>query len=196
MGTERSKPAPRQTRDEVLAAAMTLFVERGYFGTSVHDIVGASNVSIGSIYHHFGDKAGIARALYAEQTARMDALIAGIAARHRRAAERCRAIVAALFELTEVDPVSMAFMLHVKHREFIPDEKPVCSSKPFESMRRIVLEGIARGEIRPIDVMVASTCLFGGALRMITARLDGVLPRSLPDYLDEVWESSWRAVAA
>ncbi|MBX3704195.1 MAG: helix-turn-helix transcriptional regulator [Steroidobacteraceae bacterium] len=42
---------------------MTLFVERGYFGTSVHDIVGASNVSIGSIYHHFGDKAGIARAL-------------------------------------------------------------------------------------------------------------------------------------
>jgi hypothetical protein len=63
-------------------------------------------------------------------------------------------------------------------------------------MRRIVLEGIARGEIRSIDVMVASTCLFGGALRMITARLDSVLPRPLPDYLDEVWDSSWRAVAA
>jgi len=170
--------------------------EGGYFGTSVHDIVEVSNVSIGSIYHHFGDKAGIARTLFAEQTARMDALIAGIAARKRGAAERCRAIVAALFELTEHDPVAMAFMLHVKHREFIPDEKPVCSSKPFESMRRIVLEGIARGEIRPIDVMVASTCLFGGALRMITARLDGVLPRPLPEYLDEVWDSSWRAVAA
>lgn len=90
----------------------------------------------------------------------------------------------------------MEFMLHVKHREFIPDEKPVCSSKPFEAMRRIVVEGIARGEIRPVDVMVASTSLFGSALRMITARLDGVLPKPLPEYLDEVWEASWRAVAA
>src|SRR5690606_35259060 len=138
----------------------------------------------------------IARALYEAQTARVGTVISMMAARHAGARERGKAIVELLSGLAEEDPVSMAFMLHVKHREFIPDEKPVCSSKPFESMRRIVLEGIARGEIRSIDVMVASTCLFGGALRMITARLDGVLPRPLPDYLDEVWDSSWRAVAA
>ena len=196
MTPQRSQQARLPAQEAVLAAAMALFVERGYFGTSVHDIVRASNVSIGSIYHHFGDKAGIARALYAAQTARMDALIAGIAARHPGAAARCRAIVEALFRLTEDDPVAMEFMLHVKHREFIPDEKPVCSSKPFEAMRRIVVEGIARAEIRPVDVMVASTSLFGSALRMITARLDGVLPKPLPEYLDEVWEASWRAVAA
>lgn len=182
--------------EQVLSAALALFVERGYFGTSVHDIVRASNVSIGSIYHHFGDKAGIARALYEAQTARMDLAISEIAARHPGTRERCRAIFELLFRLTEDDPVAMEFMLHVKHREFIPDEKPVCSSKPFEAMRRIVVEGIARGEIRPVDVMVASTSLFGSALRMITARLDGVLPKPLPEYLDEVWEASWRAVAA
>jgi len=196
MKPESQSQVQRVVPDQVLSAALSLFVERGYFGTSVHDIVRAANVSIGSIYHHFGDKAGIARALYEAQTARVGTAISMIAARHAGARERCKAIVELLFRLTEEDPVAMEFMLHVKHREFIPDEKPVCSSKPFEAMRRIVLEGTARGELRSMDVMVASTCLFGGALRMITARLDGVLPRPLPTYLDEVWTSSWRAVAA
>lgn len=184
------------TRDHVLEAALDLFVERGYFGTSVHDIVRESNVSIGSIYHHFGDKEGVARALYQMQTERMEAAVGEIVARYKTARERCHAIMDLLFRLTEEEPKSMEFMLHAKHREFIPTEKPVCSSKPFEAMRRIVTEGIARGEIRQMDVIVASTCLFGGAIRMITARLDGVVPHPLPRYLDAVWDCSWKAVAA
>jgi len=72
----------------------------------------------------------------------------------------------------------------------------VCSSKPFEMMRNVVLEGMERGEIRQMDPMVASICLFGGPIRMITARLDGILPAPLPHYLDEVWSCAWRAVAA
>lgn len=191
LAVDRSSP-----RDQVLDAALELFVEHGYFGTSVHDIVRASQVSIGSIYHHFGDKEGVARALYQAQAERMEGAIAGVAARHATARERCRGIIELLFALTEHEPKAMEFMLHAKHREFIPSEKPVCSSKPFEAMRRIVLEGMARGEIRRMDVLVASTSLFGGAVRMITARLDGVVPAPLPGYVDEVWDCAWRAVAA
>lgn len=192
----RATQQQNSTRDQVLDASIRLFVERGYFGTSVHDIVRESGVSIGSIYHHFGDKEGIARAIYQAQTERMEAAIAGIASRYGTARERCRAVMKLLFDLTEQEPRAMEFMLHAKHREFIPSEKPVCSSKPFEAMRRMVLEGMARGEIRQMDVLVASTCLYGGAIRMITARLDGIVPDPLPRYLDEVWECSWRAVAA
>jgi len=49
--------------------------------------------------------------------------------------------------------------------------------------------------VRRMDPMVASTCLFGGAIRMITARLDGVLDGRLQDYEEEIWRCSWRAVA-
>lgn len=62
--------------------------------------------------------------------------------------------------------------------------------------REMVRRGMANGEIRGMDPLVASTCLFGGPIRMITARLDGLLPRPLPDYLDDVWGCAWRAVAA
>ena len=86
-------------------------------------------------------------------------------------------------------------MLYTKHREFLPHERPVCSSEPFEIMRSIVESGMRNGEIETRDVLVASTCLFGGAIRMITSQLDGILEKPLSDYLDEIWSCSWRAVA-
>lgn len=183
------------TRQQVLDTALTLFTERGYFNTSVHDIARASKVSIGSIYHHFHDKEGIARALYRGLMERMEHELAMISEQHAGARDRCRAIVALLFELAEREPRTMGFMLYAKHREFLPNERPVCSSKPFETMRAIVAEGIRRGEICDLDPVVAATCLFGGPIRMITMRLDGILPEPLPHYLEAVWHCAWRAVA-
>ncbi len=184
------------TQDRVLDAALALFTDKGYFNTSVHDIGRAARVSIGSIYHHFGDKTGVARALYTALTARMEARIAAIERQMDSCHDQARALVAQLFEMTESEPRTMRFVLYARHQEFLPDEPPVCSSRPFVMTREMVRRGMANGEIRGMDPLVASTCLFGGPIRMVTARLDGLLPRPLPDYLDGVWTCAWRAVAA
>lgn len=42
-----------------VAAAMTVFCERGYDGTSVDDLVGALGVHRGSLYQAFGSKRGL-----------------------------------------------------------------------------------------------------------------------------------------
>lgn len=188
-------PRP-DTRYLVLDTALALFTDRGYFSTSVHDISRVSGVSIGSIYHHFGDKEGVAGALYEQLTARMVSLISEIRRRHDSAHDQARELISRLFELTEVEPRAMEFMLYAKHREFLPNHGPVCSSKPFVLMREIVKEGMARGEIRPMETLVASTSLFGGALRMVTSRLDGLVELPLPHYLDAVWECAWGSVAS
>ncbi len=187
---------PGQIRDQVLHSAMRLFTERGYFNTAVPDLARAASVSVGSIYHHFKDKEDVARALYFSLMGHLQEELAAIAVRHQSAHDRCRAVIAMLFALTEADRAAMDFMLYAKHREFLPGEPPVCSSKPFETMRRFVEDGMAAGEIRRMDVMVATSSLFGGAIRLITARLDNVLAEPLPDRLDAVWECAWRSVAA
>lgn len=183
-------------RQKILDTVLALFSERGYFATSVQDISRASGVSVGSIYHHFGDKEGIARALYQSLTDQMSNRISWISARQGSVHDQCRNIVDMLFEMAETEPLVMNFMMYAKHREFLPGEKPVCSSKPFELIRTIVAAGMDTGEIRRMDVMAASTCLFGGPIRMIMARLDGVLPAPLSRYFDEIWDCSWRSVAA
>ena len=43
-------------RDRILAAALKLFVEQGYFNTNVPDLSRESKCSVGSIYHNFKNK--------------------------------------------------------------------------------------------------------------------------------------------
>ena len=49
---------------EILNAALICFNHRGIAATSIEEIKKNSHASIGSIYHHFGSKDGIAYALY------------------------------------------------------------------------------------------------------------------------------------
>ncbi len=183
-------------RDQVLATALRLFTEKGYFNTSVQDVVRESGVSTGSIYHHFKDKEGIAKALYDGLVLRMGSAFEAIVSQYRTPGDRCRAVIEYLFEMTESEPEIMAFMLYAKHREFMPEEAPICSSRPFELMRNMVSDAMDSGELLPLDPLVAATAVFGGALRMINLRLDGILDKPLPTYLDEVWQCAWRSVAA
>jgi AcrR family transcriptional regulator len=55
---------PDATRHAILDAALTEFTQRGVAGASIKSICIRSGASVGSIYHHFGDKSGIAGALY------------------------------------------------------------------------------------------------------------------------------------
>lgn len=180
----------------VLDSALHLFSTRGYFGTSIHDIRRHSGVSIGSIYHHFGNKEALARALYQHLLNRLDELLHGIRVSGGTVQDRCRAVVVRLFELSETAPEALAFVLHARHREFLPEEPPICSSAPFQAMRELVEQGMRAGEIRNMDVLLAAACLFGGPLRCIHLRLDGVLERPLPAIIDEVWPCAWRSIAA
>jgi hypothetical protein len=53
-------------RQRILAAALKLFVEQGYFNTNVPDLSRESKCSVGSIYHNFRSKEDVAKALYEE----------------------------------------------------------------------------------------------------------------------------------
>ncbi|SRX94387.1 TetR family transcriptional regulator [Nocardia brasiliensis ATCC] [Mycobacterium shimoidei] len=56
-----------QTRRNLVDAGRTLFVERGYFNTSIGDLVAVSGVGTrGAFYHHFRDKAELFRAVFEE----------------------------------------------------------------------------------------------------------------------------------
>lgn len=196
MAITKTRKSPEQTQQLVLSATLQLFTQKGYFNTSVRDIARVSKVSIGSIYHHFKDKEGVASAMYNGLLKRMSETLGDIQRSNSSVHDRCRAVIEVLFRITEDEPQVMEFMMYSKHREFLPDEKPICSAQPFVLMREMVTEGIESGEIQRIDLMVASSCLYGGAIRMITSRLDGIIEKPLPEYVDSVWDCSWRSIAA
>ena len=193
---QRRLEKTEQTRALILATALQLFVKRGFFATSVHDIRRAAGLSIGSIYHHFPSKEAVARALYDDLVARMTGLVESACGENQTARNRSRAVAEQLCQAALDAPELLTFVLHARHHEFLPDAPPVCSTRPFELMKEIVRDGIATGELRSMDVVAASLALFGGIIRLLQLSLDGVLPRPLNDYFDEVWEAGWRAVSS
>lgn len=55
---------PPASRDRILDSALDAFLDRGLIGASVGDISSASAASVGSIYHHFEGKEGLAATVY------------------------------------------------------------------------------------------------------------------------------------
>ena len=73
MAAETSAP-PRltrkgqATRDRIVAAAARLMFQHGVAGTSTDDVQTAAGVNTSQIYHYFGDKRNLVRAVIAFQT--------------------------------------------------------------------------------------------------------------------------------
>ncbi len=177
--------------DRILCAALDLFVERGFHNVSVHDIQREANVSIGSIYNHFGGKEGVAKALYYHLIREIETMVEEVYAEKLSYREQCNRLIRLLFEYTETRRNIIAYVLHAKHREFLPEEPPICSSTPFKAMRGIVQKGMEAGEIRRGVPWVVTSNVFGSAIRMIHLRLDGIIKEPITDYYEELIEMMW-----
>jgi AcrR family transcriptional regulator len=61
------------TRQALLSAAQQVFADRGYADAGIAEIVERSGISVGSLYHHYGGKAGLYVALWEELSAEQEA---------------------------------------------------------------------------------------------------------------------------
>ena len=68
------RAAGEATRERILGAARLLFGERGYEHTSIEEVLDASGVTRGALYHHFPSKTALFDAV-------LEAVVADLAAR-------------------------------------------------------------------------------------------------------------------
>jgi len=193
---KRETPIPEPIDCRILTAALDLFVDNGFHNVSIHEIQKKADVSIGSIYNHFGGKEGVASALYKHILNEMDELIDAVIQEVSSPSDQCKEIIRQLFEHTETHQNIMAFVFHAKHTEFLPDVPLICNASPFIKIREIIRRGIDAGEFIQTDSWVAASSIFGGAIRMIQLRLDGLIEKPLPDYYDQIIAAAWHGLAA
>lgn len=89
----------RTTRTALIETARALFAERGYAAVPADEIVRASGVTRGALYHHFGDKQGLFRAVVEQLE---EEITAEVAATARDATDPVAAGLAALSHFLEV----------------------------------------------------------------------------------------------
>lgn len=68
VGRRKADPQENQPepKERIFSSALQLFQEKGYSGVSIRDIMAAADVTQATIYHHFGDKKGLYKAIVAQ----------------------------------------------------------------------------------------------------------------------------------
>lgn len=108
--------ARRSRKDEILQAALACFTDFGVDATTIEMIRDRSGASIGSLYHHFGNKERIIGALYLAGTAEYAALLAeGFT--QADSAEACvKLLVTSYVDWVVANPDWARFILHSRGR--------------------------------------------------------------------------------
>ncbi|MCY1286986.1 HTH-type transcriptional repressor Bm3R1 [compost metagenome] len=103
-------------KDEILQAALACVTEHGVDGTTIEMIRDRSGASIGSLYHHFGNKERILGALYlAGVSEYADLLEAGF--KTADSAEACvKLLVTSYVDWVAANPDWARFILHSRGR--------------------------------------------------------------------------------
>ncbi|MDH1728343.1 TetR/AcrR family transcriptional regulator [Pseudomonas chengduensis] len=103
-------------KDEILQAALACFTEHGVDVTTIEMIRDRSGASIGSLYHHFGNKERIIAALYLAGTAQYaDLLQRGFAS--AACVEACvKLLVTSYIDWVVANPDWARFILHSRSR--------------------------------------------------------------------------------
>ncbi len=87
------------SRDRILDAALALLMEGGYPALSISAVCKRAEVSAASLYHHFGDKAGLLAALIEDSMAESARRFVDLVSDHERPLDQLNAYVAATREI-------------------------------------------------------------------------------------------------
>jgi len=148
---------PSSSPERILQSALSLFSEKGYDATSVREICAASGITKPTLYHFYGSKEGVYRALVDGTLERVREDMAGAVDSEGSLRERLRRLTSTYFEAAKGEPDLARFILALTHDP--PSSAPRTDFLPFyDGILALVAAAIetaeARGEVSrgPVDV--------------------------------------------
>ncbi len=193
--TRATTPARRAS---VLDAALACFSERGLEGTTVSDIQSAAGCSVGSIYHHFGSKEGIAEELFILGVQRLNQRMLKRLRRCKTGEESVRAVVGEYVRWATRES-AMACYLHSRDVSFSADAR-----ERLRDIHREYVEAlfawfapfVETGEMRRLPVQVYIPLISGPIQEYVRRWLSGQHTRS-PQQVEALFaDAAWNAVKA
>lgn len=184
-------------RTEILDAALAEFSARGVAGTSIDDIRRRSGASVGSIYHHFGDKDGIAGALYVEGLADYQTGFLEVLA----AAESTRAGVEHgvhhhVSWIDEHRDLARFLLLGRDARAVLTSERPLreLNRRFFANVSRWTRPRVRAGELRALEPALMTALWIGPSQDLARHWLAGQIRVSPIDAAPVLADAAWRSL--
>jgi AcrR family transcriptional regulator len=158
---ELLKSAEPGTRDRIIGTAEQYFRQIGYQKTTVADIAKALRISPAKIYRFFDSKKAINEAVAERLMREVEGAIEAIARRNEPATVRLRAMVVTMHDMN-ASLYTDDLRMHEMVERALTESWPVVHGhieRKSAIFQRVVEEGIASGEFKSADPIVASRCV-------------------------------------
>jgi AcrR family transcriptional regulator len=186
-------------RETILQAALECFNERGFAAATVEEIRRRSGASIGSIYHHFGGKEGIAAELYVEGLrGYQEGFLRALEADHGAEAG-IRALVGHHLRWVEHNPELARFLMNRRETELIDATEArvrELNRAFFPRVTAWVERWVEAGALRPLSAELREPVLLGPCQEFSRLWLAGRARISLRRAEAELADATWNAVRA
>ncbi len=163
MSSAPAEPIPSHRRrkearpQELLDAALTLFVEKGFAATRIDEVAQLAGVSKGTLYLYFASKEELLKAVLAEHlSARIAEGAAQAAGYSGSTSGLLRELLTHWWSALYDSPASGVFKLVITEVRNFPEIAEFYQREVVDRAHAllggVIRQGIARGEFRPVDV--------------------------------------------
>lgn len=140
---------PEQTLEKIIITAARLFMEKGYEQTSIQDILDATELSKGGLYHHFRSKDEILEAVMQKRVQYVGSIFHDIIrdTKADNAREKLKSILAQISTDTKTHTLDMALTSHIDPH-FVVNGMQSCMQQDAPIISRLIMEGIEDGSLQ------------------------------------------------
>ena len=196
---ERAFPGARKaTKRQVLSCALQCFDEAGYEAVTIELIKEKSGSSTGTIYHHFGNKEGLAAAIF---LAALDDQQAGF----ESALQRAQSVRDAVTSLIEVyvgwvvdNPRLARFMFQSRKAVASGSSKEHLkgrNDKRYGELQQFLKAAVEEGLVRALPAETYPSLLIGQSENYCRAWLSGRVATSPKEFVSILADAAWRSIA-
>ncbi len=175
--TEKTAARSRATRHRIAAAALDQVAEGGYASASVQAVARRAGVATGSVYRHFPSKAELFAEVFRTASQReLDVVSAVASAGQAPATERMAAGIEAFARRALAGPV-LAYALIAEPVDPVVEAERLVFRRGYRDVFAALLdEGVATGEIAPVDTRTVAAALVGALGEALVGPLSPASP--------------------
>lgn len=161
----------RETREVIGRAALKLFAEQGIKETTIRDIATAARVAEGTMYRHYASKEDLAWRLFVHYYTTLGRELKAVQAEHEATRAKLEAMIRYFCEAYERDADMFTYLFLARHRHMqnLTPRMP----NPYLVFRRVIRDGMRRGEVPPQDPDVVASMVMGIILQVIDSQILG-----------------------
>ncbi len=186
-----------ERRREILMAALACFCEHGIAGATIDMIKERSGASVGSLYHHFGNKERIAVVLYTEGMKDHYSRLRYGLANTQSAEDGVKSIVSTFINWIADNPEWARFVFYSRSQVVQIDKDETIKQdnrEHWEMLKEWFKPLVTSGAIKKLPPECYSSIIVGPAQDYARRWLSGRADTDIREYIDVFSDAAWLAL--